>query len=111
MTTIHPEVKVYAGDKWEFRGRLLNPNGTRMNIVDRTIEWAMIDRSKAPILVDKATITKLDAVNGEISIVITKTDTASVAPGRYTDYVRIDQETIMWTGQIVVIATPFTDVA
>ena len=110
MTLTHPEAKVYAGDRWEFRGRLQNANGTPMDITNRTIEWKMLDRDQHLVAVT-ITLSKLDNLGGLINIVVTGANSATVVPGRYTDYCRVDGEMIMWTGQIVVMASPYMALA
>jgi hypothetical protein len=110
MTLSHSEVKVHAGDRWEFRGRLQNVNGTPMDITNRTVEWKLLDRQQHLVNVT-TTVTKLDNVGGLINILVTGAASATIAPGRYTDYCRVDGEMIMWTGQIVVMASPFMSLA
>jgi hypothetical protein len=109
MTSTHPEAQVYIGARWEFHGKLYNSNGSVMDVTDKTIEWALLDKYQQPVLnsVGDVTINKLDAVNGLIAIIVSTAKTTMVSPGRYTDFLRINGEDIMWTGQIIANASPF----
>ena len=111
MTRVHPEARVYIGSRWEFHGTLFEVNGAKMNLTTKTLEWALLDKLRVPKLNEPGdvTITKLDAVNGQISIVVPKARNVDLPPGRYTDYLRVNGEDILWTGQIVAESSPFTD--
>ena len=109
MTSSHGMVQVYAGAKWEFHGKLFDSNGAPMDITSKSVEWRLLNKYQQPVLNNSGdvTVTKTNAVQGLISIIVEEDRSALVPVGRYTDYLRVNGEDIMWTGQIIVVASPF----
>lgn len=107
-TTPHGDVELVAGDEWRMVGTLLDRGGNPLDLTNASIAWTLLDPSGAPVRA-RAVITVLDPPTaGIINIKLTAAATAAVAPGRYTDALRITlagKTSTFWGGSIIVDAT------
>jgi len=110
-TTNHGDIEFVAGDAWHIVGTLVDRGGNPLDLTNASIAWTLLDPSGTPVRV-RAVITVLDPPTaGIINIKLTAAVTAAVAPGRYTDALRITlagKTSTFWGGSIFVDANPFT---
>ncbi len=108
-TSTHPEEKVYIGATWRFQVKLWNANNTPMDVTNKTLEWAMLDKNGQPVLYGPADaiVNKLNAAQGVIEVVVDKNKTVTLPPGRYTDYLRVAGDNVILEGQLIAKASPF----
>jgi hypothetical protein len=109
MTTKHPLIEFVAGDDWEIQATLLDENGNAYNLTGaHTIKWRLVANSNGlAVIGDEAVITTINAINGIVSVMIPSSVTASVAGGRYTDFLRLimsGETGTLLTGQVNVIS-------
>ena len=104
-TTNHGDIELVAGDAWCIVGTLLDKGGNPLDLTNALIAWTLLDPRGTPVRVG-AVITVLDPPTvGIINV------TAAVAPGRYTDALRITlagKTSTFRGGLIFVDANPFT---
>ena len=109
-TTNHGDIELVAGDAWCIVGTLLDKGGKPLDLTNASITWTLLDPSGTPVRV-RAVITVLDPPTaGIINIKLTDAVTAAVAPGRYTDALRITlagKTSTFWGGVIFADANPF----
>lgn len=78
-----------AGDDWGISGTLLDRDGNPLDLTNAFIAWALLDPSGTPVEAN-AIIMALDPPTaGMVNIKLTAATTAAIAPGRYTDALRI----------------------
>lgn len=107
----HDDVELMAGDDWVISGRLLDRDGSPFNLDNALLNWTLINPDGwAVTLTQDVTLNVTNSANGLISIVLPSSFTRTIAPGRYTDALRVVvggfTETF-WTGYIQVDADPF----
>jgi hypothetical protein len=81
--------KLLAGEDWCIVGTLLNRDGNPPDLTDALIEWTLLDQSGAPV--GASTISAvLDPPSAGIVLVnLAAATTAALAPGYYTDELRV----------------------
>ena len=110
-TTDHDDTDFVAGDDWCMGGTLLDRDGYPLDLANASIAWTLLDPSGTPVKAD-AIITVLDPPTaGIVNIKLTAATTAALAPGRYTDVLRITRAGTTSTFQglsiMVVARNPF----
>jgi hypothetical protein len=111
MTAIHPLHRFYVGDTWVIQGTLLDADGKALDLGGCSLQWGLVDRNRAVALDDsKAQVFIVNAVLGQIKIVVNPAQTSQVLPGTYYDSLRVTGATLVatvWVGPITVEASPF----
>lgn len=88
-TTGHRDRTFVAGDDWDINGTLLDQDGNPLDLTNAFIAWALLD-SSGIVVETNAIITAVNPPSaGMISIKLGAATTAAIAPGRYTDALRI----------------------
>jgi hypothetical protein len=109
----HDDVQLYAGDDWTIRGMLFDEQGNPLDLTDATFTWVLIDADGQPSPAsDAASIEAVEPPTaGLIIITVPDTATTGLAPGRYTDALRVHdgagEHSTMWTGRVLVSADLF----
>ena len=90
MPTTDPDnTNFVAGDDWCIGGTLLDRDGNPLDLMNASITWTLLDPSGAPVAAN-AIITVLDPPTaGLVNIKLAAATTAALAPGRYTEALRI----------------------
>jgi hypothetical protein len=110
-TTDHDDTDFVAGDDWRIGGTLLDRDGNPLDLTNTSIAWTLLDPSGAPVNAN-AIITVLDPPTaGMVNIKLTAATTAALAPGRYTEALRITRagktSTFQGLSIMVVARNPF----
>ncbi len=88
-TTGHDDAKLVAGQDWRIVGELLDRDGKPLDLTNASITWLLLDPSGVPVEAS-AIITVLEPpTNGIVNIELTAATTAALAPGHYTEALRI----------------------
>jgi hypothetical protein len=106
-TSTHPQESVYIGATWRFQVKLFNANGTPMDVSNKPLEWAMLDKGGAPVLFGPSDVTITRLSLGLIEIAVDKNKTITLPPGRYTDFLRVGGDDVILEGQLIARASPF----
>jgi hypothetical protein len=111
MPTHHDLIELVAGDTWEIPGTLTDANGSPLDLTNAQFEWVLVDTGGNPITL-AAAVDVMDAETGAVGIYVPAGDTAGLDPGYYTDALRVNlaraDSAMVWHGQILVAANPFT---
>jgi hypothetical protein len=78
-----------AGDDWRIVGELFDRDGNTLDLTNASIAWTLLDPSGAPIEVNAAIAVIDPPTAGVVNIKLTAATTAALAPGRYTEALRI----------------------
>ncbi len=112
--SFHNDVSVYAGDDWVINGTLKNEMGGPFDLNDADlIIWALLAADGRPSPAsDSAVIAVIEpATDGKITISVPDTMTTGLAPGHYTDALRVHdgegKRSTLWSGHILVSADLF----
>ena len=110
-TTNRDPAKLVAGDDWHIVGTLLDRAGNPLDLTNASIAWTLLDPSGSPVGAS-ATITVIDPPSaGIVNIKLTGATTATLAPGHYTEALRITRagksSAFQGLSIIVVAANPF----
>jgi hypothetical protein len=98
MTLRHNPVEFIAGDTWQINATLLEENGDPLDLTDPSaIEWTLLDRRQQRVINGEAIITITDGPAGRCSILVPATVTSGIAPGAYTDALRVTVATTVGT--------------
>jgi hypothetical protein len=90
MTLRHNPVEFIAGDTWEIQATLLEENGDPLNLTDPSaIDWTLLDRRQQRVINGEAIIVITDGPAGKCSITIPASISSGIAPGSYTDALRV----------------------
>jgi hypothetical protein len=112
MPTIgQDDATLVAGEDWHILGELLDRDGKPLDLTDASIAWTLLDSSGGQVEAS-ATITVLDPpTRGIVNIELTAATTAALAPGFYTEALRITRAgstaELQGLSIIVVAANPF----
>ncbi len=90
MPTIgQDDATLVAGEDWHILGEQLDRDGKPLDLTDALIAWTLLDSSGGQVKAS-ATITVLDPpTRGIANIELTAATTAAIAPGLYTEALRI----------------------
>lgn len=94
MTVVNPNVDRYLGNYFVISSTIVDEDngGTPLNITGMTVKWALSKGSlssygKTPVLEKKSTtagqINIINAVGGQIEVIVRTTDTESFSTGSY----------------------------
>jgi hypothetical protein len=90
MTTTHTPFNFIAGDDWEIIATLYDQHNSPYDLTDAEIKWTLTDAMGQRVLDDgDFTVTVIDALAGQCSIVATAETTTTIPAGRYNDALRI----------------------
>jgi len=104
MTTNHSLQTFYAGDDWQINGTLYDVDGNLMDLTGAAIEWALLDAA-GNVILDGMSSTVEVMSTGRIAISVSDGVSDSVAPGQYSDVLRVTISAFtdtMWAGPILV---------
>ena len=109
----HPDIEQEAGDDWTIVGTLTDANNAPLDLSSAILEWTLIDSSgNLAIPMNSAQIVIVPpAADGIININVSNAVTVNLAPGRYTDALRVtiaDLKDTLWVGIILVDADLFS---
>lgn len=109
-STDNDPAKLVAGDDWHIVGTLLDRAGNPLDLINASIAWTLLDPSGAPVGAS-AIITVIDPPSaGIVNIKLTGAMTATLAPGHYTEALRITRagktSTFQGLSIIVMAANP-----
>jgi hypothetical protein len=106
MTASHKLHSFHAADDWTINGTLYDVYDDRLDPTGYTMEWGLFDFNLVEVIgTADVTINISNAAAGEIVIVVPSDKTKLIAPGDYSDALRLtkNQNTgTMWTGPILV---------
>lgn len=90
MPTTDPEnTDLVVGDDWRIGGTLLDRDGNPLDLTNASITWTLLDSSGAAVKAN-AIITVVDPPTaGIVNIKLAAATTAALAPGHYTEALRI----------------------
>jgi hypothetical protein len=105
------DAPLVAGEAWHILGELLDRYGKPLDLTDASIAWTLLDSSGGQVEAS-AIITVLDPpTHGIVNIELTAATTAALAPGFYTEALRITRAgrtaELQGLSIIVVAASPF----
>jgi hypothetical protein len=109
MPEHHEPIEVIAGETWDIPGTLLDANGSPIDLIGATLEWALVDSGGNPVAIT-AEVTITNAAAGAIWISVGANDTAGLDPGYYNDGLRVTMprgERSTWLGYIQVDVNRF----
>ena len=111
--THHDDIQLYAGDDWVIRRTLTNEQGNPLDLTNATITWVLIGADGQPSPAsDAASIEAAEPPTaGLLTITVPDVATTGLAPGRYTDALRVHdgagEHSTVWTGRVLVSADLF----
>jgi hypothetical protein len=90
--TPHPDLTLTSGDDWEILGTLLDTAGQPLDLTDATLEWVLVgsDGTVAAAFPGSAEIAIWEPfASGAITVILRSDITETLAPGRYSDRLRV----------------------
>ena len=88
-TTGHRDRNFVAGDDWDINGTLLGQDGNPLDLTNTFIAWALLDSSGSAVETNAIVTAVNPPSTGMINIKLSAATTAAIAPGCYTDALRI----------------------
>jgi hypothetical protein len=91
MTATHPNVRWFAGDDWQINATLLDENGNPFDLTQtHMIKWALMNGQFQRVLDDTdVSVTLIDAIAGQVAILVPAAKTSGLVSGNYSDSIRI----------------------
>lgn len=111
MPDFHDDVSF--GDDWTIFGTLTNDDGNPLDQRGASYEWALVDPDGVRIATSAVTIEPVEpeSTSGKVTIRVPESLTALLAPGRFTDTLRVHDgggmRSTLWSGAILVSANVF----
>ena len=109
MPTTDPDnTNFVVGDDWRIAGTLLDRDGNPLDLTNASITWTLLDPSGAAVKAN-AIITVVDPPTaGIVNIKLAAATTAALAPGRYTEALRITRggTTSTFQGLSIMVVAP-----
>ena len=109
MPTTDPDnTNFVVGDDWRIAGTLLDRDGNPLDLTNASITWTLLDPSGAAVKAN-AIITVVDPPTaGIVNIKLAAATTATLAPGRYTEALRITRggTTSTFQGLSIMVVAP-----
>jgi hypothetical protein len=90
--TPHPDLTLASGDDWEILGTLLDTAGQPLDLTDATLEWVLVgpDGTVEASFPGSAEIAIWEPfASGAITVILRSDITETLAPGRYSDRLRV----------------------
>ena len=84
----HDDLTFTAGDDFDIGGALLRPDGSAYDLTNASVVWMLRDPDGLPALQDAAINLTPPLTAGSWSSPLPATETATLRPGRYTDWLR-----------------------
>lgn len=88
-TTGHDDAKLVAGEDWHIVGELLDRDGKPLDLTNASIAWTLLDPSGGPVEASAIITVVEPPTRGIVNIVLIAATTAALAPGHYTEALRI----------------------
>ena len=90
MPTIgQDDAKLVAGEGWHILGELLDRDGKPLDLTDASIAWTLLGSSGGRVEASATITVHNPPTRGIVNIELTTATTAALAPGFYTEALRI----------------------
>ena len=106
----HPDLELMPSNDWVIPFALTDINGGPLDLTNASLQWILLDPDGNQVAIAPQITTDSPATAGTGAIAVNETVTTSLAPGRYTDSLRVsiaNAVSTVWVGCILVDADPF----